>query len=521
MLREALQKVQAICPGKKAVYIEGGRAISLQNTLQLTNRNFNQYQDYTRARNTYEGKRQAKLSDRVHDALMVLERKELAIKAAHSDEVEAWNANGQNGQCPVREVPPLERLFELFHEIFPRLQIAYDPNAKTINVRKGPSEYSISEMSDGEKQSFSILADFVELGDEYKFIVVDEPELNLHPELAERIWSLIESEFTDRVYCYATHSLSFAMRPQVERVVVLSDDPENITEIEDLSDFSKVELAEFLGSIPGIISAENVVVTEGEEKSFDSVFYRWVLGDDQIEVMPAGDCERVINICKRDGIWSKIAPKVSLTGVVDRDFRCGQGATETILKYREAESYLAIPALAVAIDRHLNIQENRLTEEVVVERIIAHLNKERYLIYANVVASNCGIRLGVSVSRAMQRGCGDTETLIAQLKVSSQKELARATANMGDKAIERVVLKMEGEIDSIIRAKDWSKALLYIDGKGIGNGIAKSVGVGNALELMRSVAANMNVDDVEDVKNLSDTIKGEIPNDVSAVKTSI
>ena len=111
VLNEVKQNIEAICPGKKAVYVEGGRAISRQNTLQLTRQNFNQYQDYARAKTTYEQKRQSNLSDRVYDALMVLERKELAIKAKHSDEVEDWNAKGQEGSCPIREVPPLEKLF--------------------------------------------------------------------------------------------------------------------------------------------------------------------------------------------------------------------------------------------------------------------------------------------------------------------------------------------------------------------------------------------------------------------------
>ena len=195
VLNEAKEQVQNICPGKKAVYVEGGRTINLKNTLQLNRQNVDQYQDFNRAKSTYEKKRQNSLSDRVYDALMMLERKELAIKASHSDAVQVWTASDQKEPCPVREQPPLEKLFELFHEIFPRLSIKYDPNTKNINVRKGVNEYAISNMSDGEKQAFSILADFVELDDDYGLIIVDEPELNLHPELAERIWNLIECVF--------------------------------------------------------------------------------------------------------------------------------------------------------------------------------------------------------------------------------------------------------------------------------------------------------------------------------------
>jgi ABC-type cobalamin/Fe3+-siderophores transport system ATPase subunit len=512
VLIEAKQNIQSICPEKKAVYIEGGRAINLQNTLQLTRQNVNEYQDFTRAKKTYEQKRQANLSSRVYDALMMLERKELAIKAAHSDQVEEWIASDQKSGCPVRETPPLEKLFGLFHEIFPRLTIAYNPQTKNIAVKKGDAEYPISNMSDGEKQCFSILADFVELDEEYGLIIVDEPELNLHPELADRIWNLIESEFPDKIYCYATHSLSFAMRPQVGRVIVLSDDPENITAIEDPSEFSKIQLSEFLGSIPGIIAANNVVVTEGDEKSFDSVFYRWIVCDDQVEVMPAGDCEQVINICQRDGIWSKIAPKVLLTGIIDRDFREGTVAGEIQLEFREAESYLAIPKLAVAADEHLAIGETRLTEEDIVALIIENLKEEKLLISANYVAAKCGIRLGVSVKKSVQKSCGSKEALLEKLKDSSQEELNKATNAIGDSEIVALVEKIDQEISDIIDSKDWQKALHRIDGKSIGNKVARRIGVRNAIDLMRCVSANIPVNTVEVACELSEQLINAMPN---------
>ena len=515
VLNEAKQNVEHICTGKKVVYIEGGRAITLQNTLQLTSKNVNQYQDFTRAKRTYDQKRQKHLSSRVYDALMMLERKELAIKAEHSDQVEEWLANGQKDVCPARETPPLERLFSLFHEIFPRLNIVYEAQRKTISVKKGGDEYSISEMSDGEKQCFSILSDFVELDRDYGLIVVDEPELNLHPELADRIWNLIESEFPDKVYCYATHSLSFAMRPQVRKVMILSDDPENITTIEDPSEFSRLQLTEFLGSIPGIIAATNVVVTEGDEKSFDSVFYRWIFGDDQVEVMPAGDCEQVINVCRRDGIWSKIAPKVNLIGIVDRDFRNEEVAGEIQLEFREAESFLAIPDIAVNADLHLSINPERLTEDQVVELILEQLEAEKLVISANYIAARCGIRLGVSVRKSVQRSCSDSSELLDKLKQSSQEELNKATAALGSNEIETMLNDIDREISEILTNRDWKGALVRIDGKSVGNKVAKRIGVRNAIDLMRSISVNQSVELTESTRVLAEKVITVIPHTTS------
>lgn len=507
VLNAAKGQTSEICPGKKAVYIEGGRAITLKNSLELTRQNFQNYNDYNRAKATYERKRQDRLSDRVYDALMVLERKELAIKAAHSDAVQQWHAGGRIGDCPARETPPLERLFSLFHEVFPRLQIRYDPNGKRIAVQKGAATYAISEMSDGEKQVFSILADFIELGPEYGIVVVDEPELNLHPELAERIWSLIESEFPELVYCYATHCLSFAMRPQVERVVVLSDDPTSMTVITDRQEFTKLELQDFLGSIPGIIAANDVLVTEGHEKSFDSVFFRWLLRDDQVEIMPVGDREQVVNVCRRNGIWAKIATKVSLVGVVDRDFRADAVAGEVTLEFREAESYLGIPALVVAVDSHLGIKERRIAEGEVVELLMGRLEDERHLIVGNRVAAECGIRLGVSVERSALKGCTRKEELLRILRQSSQSEVAKAQGALGEATVDGIVEDAYREIDGIRARRDWAGALRYLDGKGVAHVIASRVGLRNAIDLMRAISASLSATEFEAVLRLSQRIQ--------------
>ena len=373
----------------------------------------------------------------------------------------------------------------MFHEVFPRLQIHYDPSLKKIHVRKGTARYPLSNMNDGEKQAFSILADFVELEPEHGLIVVDEPELNLHSELAERIWSLVESEFPDRRFCYATHSLAFAMRPQVERVIILSDDPATMTVIDDPTQFSSLEPTRFLGSIPGIIAANEVVVTEGTDKSFDSIFFRWVIGNDQIEIMAAGDCEQVLNVCQRDGIWSRIAAKVTLVGVIDRDFRVEAAGKEILLELREAESYLGIPSLAVAADAHLAIRDTRIAESDIVALLMRCLAEDRYLICAAAVAARCGIRLAVSVKRSLLRDCSSNEDVLTKLKESSQEELAKATVALGEEAIEKVMTEVSSRIDVIVASNDWFGALQHVDGKKVGNAVAHMLGLRSALDLIR------------------------------------
>jgi hypothetical protein len=57
----------------------------------------------------------------------------------------------------------LDRLFELFAEIFPQISLSYDSQSKRLSAQKNGQTYGPSNLSDGEKQVFSILADLIEL----------------------------------------------------------------------------------------------------------------------------------------------------------------------------------------------------------------------------------------------------------------------------------------------------------------------------------------------------------------------
>jgi predicted ATPase len=114
LLGEIRDAVPQSSPGAKAVFIEGGRTITLTDVLQLDAKNFSQFDRLESAVAQYEKKRSRSLASRVFDALVVLEKRELQIKSAHSDEVEQWAASDRQGEYPKRKLAPLARLFELF-----------------------------------------------------------------------------------------------------------------------------------------------------------------------------------------------------------------------------------------------------------------------------------------------------------------------------------------------------------------------------------------------------------------------
>lgn len=507
LLTEIRDNVWQITGGKKSVYIEGGRTIKIRDILQLDHTNFGQFDRYESAVSTYLNKRNQLLADRVFDALIVLDKKQAQLKSAHSDSVEKWVEEGKNGECPKRTQPPLEHLFELFTEIFPRISLSYNAESRQLMAEKDGSKYGPSALSDGEKQVFSILADLIELEEDHDLIIADEPELNLHPELAERVWTLIENEFPQKHFIYATHSISFALRPNVNQVWVVSASHQNITKFEGLSSLERDEVVSFLGAIPGILSADHVLVTEGHEKSFDAIFYRWLLGDSKLEIYPAGSCSDVEAVVKKSGLWGQVASNIRLQGVTDGDYR-PVSVTPGVktLDYHEAESYLSHPQLIVAIAERIGSQEEVLTEDLVTSMIFDQLRSERTAIAARRAFLALKINLAASLPRKTLNGISTPEQLVDSISEACAHEIEKAQ-EVFDKSRATELIRQELiKIDRVADSMNLDDALKYIPGKELLQKLAPKAGCRNGSDLMRSLSKNFSATDFQHTRALREQL---------------
>lgn len=507
-LQELKTQIPSLLPGTKAVYIEGGRTITIKDILQLDHTNVAQYDRLESALAAYEGKRVSSLASRVFDALVVLEKKGIQLKSTHSDDVESWVEGGQKTEYPKRKQPPLDRLFELFNEIFPQIILSFSNDARRLSAIKNGSSYGPSQLSDGEKQVFSILADLIELDDSHKIIIADEPELNLHPELAERLWTLIENEFPQKLFIYATHSINFALRENVEKIYILSSDSENITEFKNFEDLDRSEFSAFLGGLPGILSTNKVVVTEGHEKSFDSIFYRWILGDNSIEIYPGGGCTDVVGIVSKNGMWDKISSSITLIGIIDADYRNDvylnsfNDNSLSILELHEAESFLCLPEILVSIADRIGSQENTITKEFISEKIFSTLETQKLSIAAKRLFSQAKISLGVSLQRKILSGIDTQEALIKHLKSASESEIQKAVEAVGQDVLEEQLINEIKYIDKALSNKDIIQALKLLPGKELLNQLAPKAGCRNSTDIMRSLRRNFKPEDFTPTKQL-------------------
>jgi hypothetical protein len=259
--------------GRKCVYVEGGRVVSpltgRPNLLPQQRPPQPGQPEPPTPEEQYEGSLTQKLQQRLQVVFHVLAAQADPHKRRYFDAIREWEKDGRNGQQPTREDTLLDRVFDRFHQIFPDITLHCDSKSFEVTCRKGSETYGVAELSDGEKQVLAMLADLASCAPPDAVFIVDEPELNLHPHLACRLWDVIEASLPNALFIYGTHCISFAMRRSVDTRILLGRSGGAAQPLPEVRDMGPQAVEEFLGAIPAIAVARQVLVVEGKEGSFD------------------------------------------------------------------------------------------------------------------------------------------------------------------------------------------------------------------------------------------------------------
>lgn len=482
------------------IYVEGGRTVNIPNSLQRTNQDFNNYRTFEQTETNYKQKRNNTLTARIKDALILLEQTEQEINNKYSKEAHEWNLNGRITTFPIKPTAPLDKLFELFNEVFPSITLTFNSGNKSLRCHKNGNDYHPSQLSDGEKQIFCLLADIVVLAESNSLILVDEPELNLNPGLACRFWDIVEAELPNAVFIYATHCVSFAMRKSVDRIAVLSKNPDNNTFIKNIGELNSVELYDLLGAIPAILSSNSALAVEGKENSFDQLFYRWLIRNNDLEVIPVGSSANVKNMANKKGIWEKIAPSVKINGVIDSDFKSDQELNNSednntlTLQYHEVESYFCDPKLVCELANKLSVLDPLPNEDEVAEFIIKEFESQINTISAQRTFSRGNIRLGVSLEKKVLSSIDTVDELKDAIAKGAELEKAKAES-IGKEQMLKILDEELSKCQKALDNKSIPEILKLIPGKQLLNKLAPKAGCRSERNFANAVKKHINIED--------------------------
>lgn len=187
-----------------------------------------------------------------------------------------WHRRQATGSAD-RPAPtdPLSPYSDLLRKLFPQYKFA-DPleDVPTDLFIQLPSGETIpfSDLSSGEKEVFFILSFFLRHDVTNAVIVIDEPELHLHPELARLLIRSMQSIKEGNQVWLATHNPEIIDEAGRDRVVYIARDSETKKSVVTLgTDESEAmrHLKDLFGYCGYIGIAKRIVFLEGADSSAD------------------------------------------------------------------------------------------------------------------------------------------------------------------------------------------------------------------------------------------------------------
>ena len=390
--------------------------------------------------------------DAVLSALLAQQRNEAQ---RYLDSCRKAEESGQEKPCTP--TTPLDRLKTIWKEVFPHRDLE-EKDSKFIaafsheNNRK---EYPATQMSDGERAVFYLAAQVLCIPND-KTIIVDEPEVHLHPSLMGRLWRALETARPDCFFIFITHDIQFAsVHGASDKVWVKSYDGEKwCWEFIPESDLPEQLLLELLGN------RKNVLFVEGGQGSLDVQLYSTLYPE--YYIVPCGGCSQVIANTKAFASTSRLH-ELRAYGIIDRDYRSEEelDALEKkgiySLKVAEVENLFLVEPLLRILAKHFYCQN----AENAIQKIKNYIIEERF--------------------------AGQIERQICQATVASLKTQLTSIEINGDND-ETISANFEREIASLnptsefdrqsdrfkatLNAKDYESVLALFNEKGL----AKSIG---------------------------------------------
>lgn len=247
----------------------------------------------------------------INDELMSLLRSKLR---AHSRQNTAGNTD-LSDDTPESTI--LDSLIDIFHHIFPDNNILVE-SGNFLFERPGTDDrYPTMRLSDGERSVLYYAAAILYAPPQAN-IIIDSPEIFLHPTTIQALWNRLELLRPDCRFVYTTHDLDFASsRAGASLIWVHGWNP-----ADNSYDYSLLEPGSDLGEdiYMAIMGARrNVLFVEGDGlHSIDARLYPLLFN--RHTVKSVGSCNRVIEATRTFNALADFH-HMRATGIVDRDRR--------------------------------------------------------------------------------------------------------------------------------------------------------------------------------------------------------
>ena len=213
----------------------------------------------------------------------------------------------------------INKINELFRSCNLSIEIDIFSNSQ-INAKKNNHTYSVSKMSDGERNAL-LIASHVLLTKPNSLVIIDEPERHLHHSITIPFINNLIKLRPDLKFVISTHDIGFAQSFENIQFVLLNDcnyinEYSVVWDGQLLSSGNLASLENISRNILG--SRKNIIFIEGESNSLDLPIYSLIFPN--VSIIPKISCKEVMQNVR--GIKSAdFLHWLNVYGIIDRDGR--------------------------------------------------------------------------------------------------------------------------------------------------------------------------------------------------------
>ncbi|HBM2791203.1 TPA: ATP-binding protein, partial [Enterobacter hormaechei subsp. xiangfangensis] len=263
------------------------------SVIDMSNSEFASTLEYLQNNVRYSNTSRWKVEDARQSKLPVIRLKK-AINRRNRDVADKVDARDIDGALKV-SVSPKEVINSVLISSGMPITIEHDDedNIMAVNSKYNPPAiYSISQLSDGEKNAITISADVISALPGALFII-DEPERHLHRSVSSPLLSELIAIRPDCFFIVSTHDIGLASDMDNSQILLVK----SCKYSSEIATSWETELIRDPGSIPDhikkdIIGAkEKVIFIEGINSSLDIGLYKSIFPD--VSLIPKEGCEDV------------------------------------------------------------------------------------------------------------------------------------------------------------------------------------------------------------------------------------
>ncbi|MFA7277443.1 MAG: AAA family ATPase [Candidatus Gracilibacteria bacterium] len=467
------------------------RLINIDATRQIENIQFQQYNlsqigdpSSEEVDHTYSSRR---IRDRFQDICNTLYREKAKLLTNLGREAYIqFDGSPSASEVKVNRPNDLTKKFEEIFEkmLYPKKMMPIEVNSSTIQfIDNDGATRSFDRLSSGEKEAIVLAFDIMLQDPSDSIILIDEPELHLHPELTFRLVKVLRSIGERNQIFLFTHSTDIIgnafetgihfIRP---KSALTSGNQAIRVDLDNVTDLKVIpNLREAIGMIS---LGKKLLFVEGDATSIDRNVFATIAKSEKLDfaIVPSDSCHNINNLALISETLSRGLFGIDLFMVRDRDslteteiatFTTKSGNRLSFLPCYHIENVFLVPSAIYHIYQKLTPSPTK-TLAAIEEKMIQLAREQINASTIQYVSSEVRFKVGnFDINTHAPSVTDDIETLVTTLTTAKNDRLSSTATQISDSYIEERTRYWKETLENSIASGWTEEARKFFYGKSI------------------------------------------------------